>query len=147
MAIFLIVSFTLCHLAILFLKHGVVDELDFWGGTFCLVLFATIETILFAWVFGMERAWEEIHHGADIRIPKFYKFIIKYVTPLFLFFILGFWGLQKGRSVILMEGVAAQDRPYIFLTRITLLALAIVLGVLIKLSWRRRRLKTQSLAV
>jgi len=142
-SLFLVVSFALSHLAILFLKHGVVDELDFWGGTFCLVLFATVETILFAWVFGMERAWEEIHHGADIIIPRFYKFIIKYITPFFLFFILGFWLIQKGRSVIVMENVAAQDRPFIFMTRMVLLGLVLVLAVLIKLSWRRRRLGAQ----
>ena len=141
--IFLIVSFALSHLAILFLSHGVVDELDFWGGTFCLVLFATIETILFAWVFGMEKAWEEIHHGADIIIPRCYKFIIKYITPLFLFLILGFWVFQKGRSVITMEGVLAADRPYIFMTRMVLLGLVLVIGVMIKLSWRRRRIKAQ----
>ncbi len=140
-SIFLIVSFVLSHLAILFLRYGVVDELDFWGGTFCLVLFATVETILFAWVFGMERAWDEIHHGADIRIPRFYKFIIKYVTPVFLFCILGSWVFQRGRSVIMMEGIEAANRPYILLTRLLLLSLAIALGVMIKLSWRKKRLK------
>ena len=35
--IFAIVSFLLCQPAIFFLKNGVVDELDFWGGTFFLV--------------------------------------------------------------------------------------------------------------
>jgi len=35
----------------IFLGNGVVDELDFWGGTFLIVLFATIEVLLFAWVF------------------------------------------------------------------------------------------------
>ncbi len=143
-SIFLVVSFTLCHLAILFMRHGVVDELDFWGGTFCLVLFATIETILFAWVFGMERAWEEIHHGADILIPRFYKFIIRYITPLFLFSILAFWVFQRGRSVLFMEGVPTADRPYIFFTRLLLLVMVAVLAVLIKVSWRRRRLKSQA---
>lgn len=137
---FLIMSFVLSHLSILFLAHGVVDELDFWGGTFCLVLFATVETILFGWVFGMERAWEEIHHGADITIPRFYKFIIKYITPLFLFFILGFWVFQKGRSVLFMEGLAPADRPYILFTRLLLLVLMAALAVMIKISWRNRRL-------
>ncbi len=142
-AAFLIVGFTLSHLAILFLRHGVVDELDFWGGTFCLVLFATVETILFAWVFGMENAWEEIHHGADISIPRFYKFIIKYITPLFLFSILIFWVIQKGGSVLMMEDVAAADRPYIILTRTVLLALAAILGIMINISWRKRKLNPE----
>ncbi|MCK7504583.1 MAG: hypothetical protein MZV70_11175 [Desulfobacterales bacterium] len=42
------VTFILCQPAIFFLSRGVVDELDFGGGTFGLVLFATIEVILFA---------------------------------------------------------------------------------------------------
>jgi SNF family Na+-dependent transporter len=97
-----VILFILCQLPIFFLGNGVVDELDFWGGTFCLVLFGTIETVLFVWVFGIEKAWEEIHHGAEMRIPGFYKPIIKYVTPLFLFFILGFWFLQQGLPVYLL---------------------------------------------
>ncbi|MCM8769876.1 MAG: sodium-dependent transporter, partial [Candidatus Omnitrophica bacterium] len=98
--IFSVVTFLLCQPSIFFLGQGVVDELDFWGGTFCLVLFATIETILFAWIFGIDKAWEEIHSGADIKIPKFYKFIIKYITPTFLLFILGFWFYQHGLPTI-----------------------------------------------
>ncbi len=140
LGIFLIVAFSLSHLAILFLKNGVVDELDFWGGTFCLVVFATVETILFGWVFGMEKAWEEMHHGADIVIPRIYKFIIKYITPAFLFVILGSWIFQSGRSVIMMDGVRAADKPFILLTRFTLIALAVALALAIKFSWRRRRL-------
>ncbi|MHB9154719.1 MAG: hypothetical protein ACYC5N_03375 [Endomicrobiales bacterium] len=34
--------------------------------------------------------------GADIRIPKFYRCIIKYVTPLFLITILVSWLWQQG---------------------------------------------------
>jgi hypothetical protein len=51
-------------------------------------VFATIETILFAWVFGMNRAWEEIGKGAEMRVPAFFYPIIKYVTPTFLLLIL-----------------------------------------------------------
>ena len=94
-AIFGAVTFFLCNGAIFFLGRGVVDELDFWGGTFCLVLFATVEVILFGWIFGINRAWEEVHHGADMRIPGVYKYIIKYVTPLFLLAVLGAWFFQE----------------------------------------------------
>jgi hypothetical protein len=64
------------------------DEFDYWAGTFALVLFAVIETILFAWVFGMNRAWQEMMNGAELKIPGFFFYIIKYVTPVFLLLIL-----------------------------------------------------------
>jgi neurotransmitter:Na+ symporter, NSS family len=64
------------------------DEFDYWAGTFALVVLATIETILFAWVFGMDRAWAEIAKGGEMRVPGFFFPIIKYVTPTFLLLIL-----------------------------------------------------------
>ncbi|MDD5506214.1 MAG: sodium-dependent transporter [Candidatus Omnitrophica bacterium] len=136
--IFGVATFILCQPAIFFLGRGVVDELDFWGGTFFLVLFATIETILFAWVFGMEKAWDEIHKGADMRVPVIYKFIIKYITPLFLFFILGMWFWQEWLQKIFMQNVAQSDRPYVLGTRIGLLSVFLVLAILVKIAWRRK---------
>ena len=136
--IFGIAAFILCHPAIFFLKNGVVDELDFWGGTFCLVVFATVEVILFSWVFGMEKAWAEVHHGADMEVPKIYKFIIKYITPLFLLTILGAWFYQDWIEVILMANVAPVDRIYILATRLGLLVMFVILAILVKLAWKRK---------
>lgn len=137
-AIFATVAFLLCQPAIFLLGRGVVNELDFWGGTFCLVLFGAIETILFAWVFGMDKAWTEIHHGADIEVPKVYKFIIKYITPLFLLAILVFWFFQEGLPTIMLKGVPEADRPFIFGTRIGLVLLFTILAILVKLAWKKR---------
>ena len=137
--IFCIAAFILCQPAIFFLKNGVVDELDFWGGTFFLVVFATIETILFAWVFGMENAWDEIHRGAEMQVPRIYKFIIKYITPLFLFFILGMWLWQEWIPIIFMERVSVQDRPFILGTRTVLILMFLILAILVKIAWRRKR--------
>lgn len=131
-------AFLLCQPAIFFLGRGVVDELDFWGGTFCLVLFGTIEAVLFAWAFGIDRAWDEIHHGAQLRIPKFYKWIIKYVTPVLLILILGAWLVQQGLPTMMMSGVPAANAPYILWTRIGLLALFTGLAVLVRVAWKRR---------
>ncbi|MFH0764354.1 MAG: sodium:calcium symporter, partial [Candidatus Omnitrophota bacterium] len=136
--IFGAVTFVLCQPAIFLIGKGVVNELDFWGGTFSLVLFATVEIILFAWIFGMEKAWKEIHHGADMNIPGIYKFIIKYITPLFLLFILGFWICQDGIPTILMRGVSASDRPYVFAARAFLILLFLALAVMVKIAWRRK---------
>lgn len=147
--VFGIVSFILCQPAIFFLKHGAVNELDFWGGTFCLVLFATIETILFGWVFGIEKAWKEMHHGADLKIPTVYKFIIKYVTPLFLLLILGFWFFQQGIPTILMKGVSQADKPYILGIRLMLLGMLFTLAIMVKIAWKKRktRLRNESIGL
>jgi SNF family Na+-dependent transporter len=141
--IFSMVSFILCQPAIFLLSRGVVNELDFWGGTFCLVLFGTIEAILFAWVFGMDKAWLEIHHGADITVPKIYKFIIKYVTPLFLLVILGCWVAQEGLPTFVLKGVADADKPFVFGTRIGLIIFFLLLALLVKISWSRRYKKAE----
>ncbi|MCX5750724.1 MAG: sodium-dependent transporter [Candidatus Saganbacteria bacterium] len=138
-----IAVFLLIQPVIFLLGHGVVDELDFWGGTFCLVLFATIETILFTWVFGIDRAWEEIHHGAEMKLPKIYKFIIKYVTPLILIVILASWIWQQGLSVILMQGVTPANLPYILGTRIALVGLFLAIAILVKIAWRKRKAKQE----
>ncbi|EKD27740.1 MAG: sodium:neurotransmitter symporter [uncultured bacterium] len=137
-AIFAIAAFILCQPGIFFLKNGVIDELDFWGGTFFLVIFALIETILFAWVFGMNNAWDEIHKGADMKIPKIYKFIIKYITPSFLIIILSTWFYQQWIPVILMKNVSDADKPYVLATRIGLILIFIILAILVKIAWRRK---------
>ena len=72
---------------VLFYQQGVFDEYDYWAGTVSLVVFAMLETILFSWVFGMDKGWREITSGADIKVPNIYKYIIKYVTPLMLIII------------------------------------------------------------
>ncbi len=63
---------------------GSFDEFDFWTGTFSLVLFALLETIVFAWIFGMKKGWEEITRGADMKVPAIYRWVIPYVTPVFI---------------------------------------------------------------
>jgi len=137
--IFAAAAFVLCQPAVLFLGKGVVDELDFWGGTFFLVIFAAIETVLFSWVFGMEAAWDEVHLGAEMNIPRVYKFIIKYVTPLFLFVILGMWFFQEWLPVILMKNVAPENRIYILATRLMLVLIFTAIAVMVKIAWRRKK--------
>jgi len=143
-AIFTIVSFVLCQPAIFLLGRGVVDELDFWGGTFFLVIFAAIETILFVWIFGMDKAWDEIHRGADMRLPKVYKFIIKYITPLFLFIILGMWFWQEWLPKIFMKNVSLADRPFILGTRLGLAGIFLILVILVFVAWRRKARKARA---
>ena len=70
-------QYFLIHFVIFFLKFGFLDEMDYWAGTFGLVVFALVETILFMWVFGADKAWKEMNEGGDFQIPKFFYYIMK----------------------------------------------------------------------
>lgn len=67
-----------------FFPGGAFDEFNFWAGTFCLVLFGLVEAFVFAWIFGIDKGWEELTRGADIRVPRIFRFLIRWVTPPFI---------------------------------------------------------------
>ncbi|MCS7073152.1 MAG: sodium-dependent transporter, partial [Bacteroidia bacterium] len=73
---------------IFYFSEGMLDDFDYWAGTVALVIFAFAETILFAWIYGIENAWQEIELGAEITVPRIFKWILKYVTPLLLIFVM-----------------------------------------------------------
>ena len=66
-------------------KGGIFwSTIDDWVGTFLIFVLAMIQIIAFSWIFGLDKGWKEAHIGAQIHIPGFYKFIMKYVTPTYL---------------------------------------------------------------
>jgi hypothetical protein len=74
-----------CAFVVFFSKDlKALDTMDFWVGTVFLFVMATILIIYFGWGLGIERGWEEAHDGAEMRIPGAYKFIMKYLSPLYL---------------------------------------------------------------
>ena len=77
-------TFLLALPCIFLYEYGAFGEFDYWAGTFSLVAFALAESIIFSWIFGIDKGWAEINRGADIKIPNFFRHVIKYVTPLFL---------------------------------------------------------------
>ena len=132
-------------LHVLFYHRQFLDVWDYWAGTFGLVVFAAIEIVLFSWVFGIDRGWREMHVGADLRVPMVYRFVIKWVTPLFLFVLLGWWAVTEAIPTLLMRDV--EDAPIAYdpdtiifrwFSRIVMLGL-LVLGVyLIHHAWARK---------
>jgi len=72
-----------------------LDTLDFWIGTLMLFVLATVQIIVFGWHWGIERGFKEMHQGAAIRVPGFFRPIIRYVCPAFLLFIFAMWLMKE----------------------------------------------------
>ena len=137
--LFGLISFALSQPAIWWLGKGAVDEMDFWGGTVCLVVFGLLEVLIFGWVFGIEKGWREINHAGDIRLPAVFKTVIRYVTPGYLLFVLGFWFYDNAKTVIGMSGVGAANKPYVLATRWILIGLLLGLVFSLRTTVHRRR--------
>jgi SNF family Na+-dependent transporter len=63
-----------------------LDTIDFWIGTMMIYLQGFILIIVFGWSKGMgiERGWREAHDGAAMRIPLVFKFVMQWISPLYL---------------------------------------------------------------
>jgi SNF family Na+-dependent transporter len=132
-------------LNIFWLSHGMLDEWDYWAGTFGLVVFAVIETILFMWMFKPENAWRSLHLGADMRIPRIFKFVMTYITPAYLLAILVWWGVTDALPILRLtkdpngNPYAAESMLYVHASRAIMLAFVIGFVVLVRLAWKRNR--------
>ncbi len=130
--IFGIVVFLLGLPTVLFFNEGVFDEYDYWAGTVSLVVFALAEVILFAWIFGMDKGWAEITEGADIKVPVIYKYIIKYVTPVFI------GAVFIGSLPDIYNKITSETSVYINLSRLLLLTLYVGICYLVFVAYRKR---------
>ena len=110
--------------------------MDYWMGEFCLVLFVAIESIIFAWIFGMERGWKEMHLGADLQVPRIFYYIIKFVTPTFAIGLVAWYVYDGLWDKIMMEGVAEASRPYLWIARGIMLGMAAFLVWGVWYAWR-----------
>lgn len=71
-----------------------LDHMDFWANLMMIVA-ATGQVIMFGWVIGAERGCREANRGADVQVPKYLPFMLRYITPTFLIVVLGAWAYTK----------------------------------------------------
>lgn len=71
---------------VVYFSKGLValDTFDFWAGTILIFVLAIVQSILYGWIFGIERGEAEAHQGAHLRIPRFVQYMLKYVVPVYL---------------------------------------------------------------
>jgi neurotransmitter:Na+ symporter, NSS family len=75
--------------------HSALGTVDFWVGSLCLFVLGTFQVIIFAWVLGIERGMDELKRGAEMKIPNFVKYVIKYVSPVYLIVVFVAWIYMK----------------------------------------------------
>jgi neurotransmitter:Na+ symporter, NSS family len=136
----LIFCFLACQGVIFGISHGVMEQLDFWGGTFGLVLFGFAEVIIFGWIFGIDRAWKETHFGADIQVPRIFKFVIKYVTSTILFVILVAWTFKMAIPMLSMKDIPPENQIWVMGTRLFIITFILVLTLMVYHAWKKREL-------
>ncbi len=132
------VVFGAVQLVVFFYGYGFDAEMDFWAGTFGLAVFGLIETILLGWVFGIDKAWEELHRGAAIQVHPIFKWVMKYVTPLYLALLLTIWTIDDALPKLRLHGVALGDIPYRWESRALMLVLLGGILILVAKAWRKR---------
>ena len=140
-AILAVVVLISVQFVVFFLKFGFLDEMDYWAGTFGLAVFALVETILFMWVFGADKAWKEMNEGGDIRIPRIFYYVMKYITPAVLFVIMIWWFVNDALPILLLKNASPENVPYIWGARILMIVLMLGIFFLIKLAWDKNKKK------
>lgn len=114
------------------LSQDAFNEFDYWAGTVALVVFALAEIILFAWIFGMDKGWKEITEGADIKVPLLFKYIIQFITPVFL--IVVFAGSLPG----IVESITKPVGVHVGIARTLMLILFVGIAVLVYIASKKK---------
>jgi neurotransmitter:Na+ symporter, NSS family len=121
------------------LAGGWLGEWDYWAGTFGLAVFAFIEIWILRLAFGIDRFWAEMHEGADLRVPGFFLFVMKWVSPFFITGLLLWWGWTEAVPTLLMEGVPPEQYAVRWGSRLTMVAMLLVGIFLIRRAWNSPR--------
>ena len=153
------ISFIGGIIAIAGLSAGAVDELDFWGGSFLLVLLGTIQAIVFAMVLGRKKsanvpneseAFALLSEGSAINLPKIFRIIIQYVCPVALVVLLVSWSIHDGMDILLLRhiaddamvqffGISISQKAFIQGFRLFLLVTILLVNFAIWYAWKSGR--------
>lgn len=128
----------LCSLVPIYVQ-GALGELDFWAGTVGIVVLSLIEIVIFMWVLDSKKAWDEVSKNSAIKVPIFFFYLMKFVTPLILFVILGKWSYDYIGGAL--EKYKAGEEIFSFGATVAIITLVAILAVhiiVIALTWRER---------
>lgn len=137
-SVFITMGIIVISIVMIIFVNNTLDEWDFWAGTIGIIFFGFMEVILFMWVFGGEKAWAELNRHGSINVPRVFYYVLRYVTPLFMLFLLSWWGVE------LLPGQLEKTDWTIWLARAYLIVLFLILTVLVFIADKRRSEKNES---
>ncbi|MCB0323024.1 MAG: sodium-dependent transporter [Bdellovibrionales bacterium] len=105
-----------------------LDTMDFWVGTMMIYVLATLQVILFAWVLGAEKGRQLAEEGAEMKLPRIFPFIIKYVSPTYLLIMFGAWCVHPDNLPARIKSLSEGGVP-LFSVGIILAVLVALLGM------------------
>lgn len=128
-------------LFVIYFSEGtrVLRFLDATIGEIAIVILAAIQTVLFGWVFGIQRGLKAAHEGAEMRLPVFFPFVIKYITPTYLFVMLFLW--FRSDFMALVDRVKADNTLVLAFGMVV--AVAVFLLILISIGGKRWKAETR----
>jgi SNF family Na+-dependent transporter len=119
-------------LVVVYFSEGLtgLDTMDFWIGNLCIFIMATVLVLLFAWVIGAERGFRLAREGSELRIPGFFTYVIKYISPVYLLVIFVLWVYHNAgdyvRSIVTNNAAT--------FTMVFIILVMIFFGVLVRLA-------------
>lgn len=114
-----------------------LDTMDFWVGSVLIFVLATMMIVIFGWFFPLQRGLKEAARGSDFAIPRIFGFIIKWICPVYLLTIFGFWSYMNVPKRV--EELIGNSPAIMTLSFVALVAVLFV--VLIRQGGLRRRVR------
>ena len=121
----------IAHIPIFF--ASALDEMDFWAGTFFVIVLALVEVIIFFWGYGPQKAWDEINKGGIIKAPIIFYPVMRFITPVFLFIITVWWVVDTLPQYLTSASWTS------WVARGALVCIALFFGILVYLADKKGR--------
>ena len=123
-------------LFVMYFSKGLValDTMDFWVGTVLIYVLATLQVILFAWVLGVEKGTEFAEEGSEIRLPKLFPFVIKYISPTYLIIVFLAWCVHPDNLPARLKTLANERVPLLSIALIAAVSIGLLLLIRVALN-------------
>ena len=82
-----------------------------------------------------------MHEGSDIKIQRFFYYVMKYISPAVLFIIMIWWFINDAFPILM--NVSAQNIPFIWASRGLMVLLFVAILLLINEAWEKHSMKKE----